>query len=54
MDILDEDIIGNVIILNTVLQEVKHRSMPIYKRLLSVIENPSRHFYVFANDYHKY
>ncbi|KAF2906133.1 hypothetical protein ILUMI_00049 [Ignelater luminosus] len=53
MDILDENVIGNVIILHTVLQEVKNRSLPMYKRLRSVIENPSRHFYVFANDHHK-
>lgn len=54
MDILDENVIGNVIILHTVLQEVKNRSLPMYKRLRSIIENPSRHFYVFANDHHKY
>ncbi|XP_044270531.1 exosome complex exonuclease RRP44 [Tribolium madens] len=53
MDILEEAAIGNVIILHTVLNEVKHRSLPIYKRLCNVIENPSRHFYVFINDHHQ-
>ncbi|RZC38435.1 exosome complex exonuclease RRP44, partial [Asbolus verrucosus] len=53
MDILEESVIGNVIILHTVLNEVKHRSLPIYKRLCTVIENPNRHFYVFVNDHHK-
>ncbi|CAG9826475.1 unnamed protein product [Diabrotica balteata] len=53
MDILDEPTLGNVIILHTVLREVKHRSLPTYKRLHSIIENPSRHFYVFTNDHHK-
>ncbi|KAI4469637.1 ribonuclease [Holotrichia oblita] len=53
IDVLEENLIGNVIILNTVLKEVKHRNMPIYKRLISIIENPSRHFYIFINDYNK-
>ncbi|KRT80779.1 hypothetical protein AMK59_5521 [Oryctes borbonicus] len=53
IDVLEEDVLGNVIILNTVLKEVKHRNMPIYKRLISIIENGSRHFYIFINDYHK-
>lgn len=53
MDVLEEPILANVIILHTVLQEVKHRSLPTYKRLHSVIENPTRHFYIFTNDHHK-
>ncbi|XP_023023832.2 exosome complex exonuclease RRP44-like protein Dis3 [Leptinotarsa decemlineata] len=53
MDVLEEPVLGNVIILHTVLKEVKHRSLPIYKRLHSIIENPTRHFYVFTNDHHK-
>lgn len=53
MDVLDENVIGNVIILHTVLKEVKHRSLPIYKRLISVVENHTRHFYIFTNDHHK-
>ncbi|CAH0546129.1 unnamed protein product [Brassicogethes aeneus] len=53
MDVLEEPIIGNCIILHTVLKEVKHRSLPIYKRLMSIVDNPSRHFYIFTNDHHK-
>lgn len=53
MDILEEDVLGNVIILHTVLNEVKHRSLPMFKRLYSIIDNPSRNFFVFANDHHK-
>ncbi|KAJ8979654.1 hypothetical protein NQ317_006365 [Molorchus minor] len=53
MDILEESALGNVIILHTVLKEVKHRSLPIYKRLYSIIDNPSRYFFVFTNDHHK-
>ncbi|XP_018576622.1 exosome complex exonuclease RRP44 [Anoplophora glabripennis] len=53
MDVLEEATLGNVIILHTVLKEVKHRSLPMYKRLYSIIENPSRHFFIFTNDHHK-
>lgn len=53
MDVLEEESMGNVIILHTVLKEVKHRSLPTYKRLYNIIENPSRHFFIFTNDHHK-
>jgi len=53
MDLLEENILCNVIILNTVLDEVKHKNLPTYKRLISVIKNPMRHFFVFVNDHHK-
>ncbi|XP_076263705.1 exosome complex exonuclease RRP44-like protein Dis3 [Rhynchophorus ferrugineus] len=53
IDVLEEPYICNVIILYTVLKEVKNRSLPIYKQLSAIIENPSRHFYVFINDHHK-
>ncbi|KAL1500756.1 hypothetical protein ABEB36_006202 [Hypothenemus hampei] len=53
IDVLEEPIISNVIIFNTVYKEVKHRSLPIYKRLNTIIENPSRCFFLFINDHHK-
>ncbi|XP_066249115.1 exosome complex exonuclease RRP44 [Euwallacea similis] len=53
IDVLEEPILCNVIILHTVYKEVKHRSLPIYKRLNTIIDNPNRHFYVFVNDHHK-
>ena len=45
--------LGNVIVLQTVLEEVRHRSSPIYKRLKDIIADPSRRFYVFINEHHK-
>ncbi|XP_077301036.1 exosome complex exonuclease RRP44-like protein Dis3 [Arctopsyche grandis] len=53
IDVLEEDIITNVIILYTVLNEVKHRSSSIYKRLNDIIGNPKRKFYIFVNEHHK-
>ena len=43
----------NVIVLQTVLEEVRHRSSPIYKRLRDIIGDPNRNFYVFINEHHK-
>uniref|UniRef100_A0A1Y1LIX1 Protein DIS3 homolog n=1 Tax=Photinus pyralis TaxID=7054 RepID=A0A1Y1LIX1_PHOPY len=52
MDLLEEDAMCNVIILNTVLEEVKHRNLPIYKRLNNIMENTDRNFYLFPNNFH--
>ncbi|XP_039289290.1 exosome complex exonuclease RRP44 [Nilaparvata lugens] len=54
IDILEEEAIQNVIILYTVLEEVKHRSVVVYKRLKEILKNSdSRKFYVFVNEHHK-
>ncbi|XP_052872817.1 exosome complex exonuclease RRP44 [Anopheles cruzii] len=53
MDLLEESAVQNVVILNTVLDEVKHRSAVVYKRLRAVLSNPSRKFYTFVNEHHK-
>lgn len=54
IDVLEEDVICDVIILQTVLEEVKHKSSSVYKRLRDIISNPKRKFYVFVNEHHKY
>ena len=43
----------NVVILQTVLAEVRHRSSPIYKRLKDVLEDKNRKFHLFINEHHK-
>ncbi|XP_076634514.1 exosome complex exonuclease RRP44-like protein Dis3 [Colletes latitarsis] len=53
IDILEEDVISNVIILQTVLEEVKHRSSNVYKKLKEIINTTRRKFYVFVNEHHK-
>lgn len=52
IDVLEEDVIHNVIVLQTVLNEVKHRSGSTYKRLKDLIGNPARRFHVFVNEHH--
>ena len=53
IDVLEADVLCNVIILQTVLEEVKHRSSTIYKRLKDIINDKRRKFYVFVNEHHK-
>lgn len=54
IDIMEEDVLTNVIILQTVLEEVKHRSSSVYKKLKDIITNTHRKFYIFVNEHHKY
>uniref|UniRef100_A0A8D2L3M8 Exosome complex exonuclease RRP44 n=1 Tax=Varanus komodoensis TaxID=61221 RepID=A0A8D2L3M8_VARKO len=53
IDILEDPVIQNVIVLQTVLQEVRKRSAPVYKRIRDVIANSEKHFYSFTNEHHK-
>lgn len=53
IDVLEEDTIKDVIILQTVLDEVRHRSAAIYKRLRDILRNPGRRFYTFVNEHHR-
>ncbi|MPC15533.1 Exosome complex exonuclease RRP44 [Portunus trituberculatus] len=52
IDVLCDDSITNVIVPQTVVGEVRHRSLPIYKRLRDLIETSSKKFYVFTNEHH--
>lgn len=53
IDVLEEEILQNVIILHTVLDEVKHKSSVVYKKLRDILKRGSRQFYVFVNEHHK-
>ncbi|KAM9804414.1 exosome complex exonuclease RRP44 [Neosynchiropus ocellatus] len=53
IDILEDPVLRNVIILQTVLQEVRHRSAPVYKRLKDIIHEKEKHFYTFTNEHHR-
>ncbi|XP_078045962.1 exosome complex exonuclease RRP44-like protein Dis3 [Augochlora pura] len=53
IDILEEDVLCNVIILQTVLEEVKHKSSTAFKKLKAIISETRRKFYVFVNEHHK-
>ncbi|KAI4171030.1 MAG: hypothetical protein LQ343_004567 [Gyalolechia ehrenbergii] len=41
----------DVIILQTVLEELRNRSLPLYNRLIGLTKSEDKHFYVFFNDF---
>ena len=41
----------DVIILQTVLEELRNRSLPLYNRLLGLIKSDEKRFYVFFNEF---
>ena len=53
IDLVESEGLNNVIILSTVINEVKHRSSPVYKRLRDIIADKKRNFYVFINEHRK-
>ena len=55
MDLLELSIppLCDVVMLQTVMQEVKHQDIGLYNRLHALIRDDSRRFYVFANEHHR-
>lgn len=53
VDVLEDPAIRNVVILQTVLQEVRHRSAPVYKRVKDMIHAKEKRFYTFTNEHHR-
>lgn len=52
VDFLEDNAIKNVIVLQTVLQEVRQERLVVYKRLRDAVSNPDKYFYVFSNEHH--
>ncbi|KJE93975.1 mitotic control protein dis3 [Capsaspora owczarzaki ATCC 30864] len=53
MDLLEHPTIKNVIILQTVLDEVRHQNLSLHQRLRAIISDPGRHFHVFVNEHRR-
>lgn len=53
IDVFEEDALRNIIVLHTVLNEVKHRSSAVYKKLRNIISDQTRNIYTFVNEHHK-
>eukprot|EP00037_Helgoeca_nana_P036307 m.10789 g.10789 ORF g.10789 m.10789 type:complete len:1012 (+) comp7149_c0_seq1:34-3069(+) len=53
LDLLENAAIDNVVLLSTVLDEVKHRDMGAYTRVRAMVAHPTRHFHVFTNEHFK-
>ncbi|WFD41935.1 exosome catalytic subunit dis3 [Malassezia psittaci] len=52
MDVLENPTFTNVVVLQTVLDEVRNRSLPLYNRLRALVQDPDRKFWIFYNDFH--
>jgi exosome complex exonuclease DIS3/RRP44 len=54
MDLFEvEDAFRDVVVLQTVLEEVKNRSLPLYHRLIALTKNDDKRFYVFFNEFRR-
>src|SRR2546423_14531707 len=54
MDLFEvEDAFHDVVVLQTVLEEVKNRSLPLYHRLIALTKNEVKRFYVFFNEFRR-
>ncbi len=54
IDLLESaDGLSDVVLCQTALEEVRHRSAPIYKRVKDVAADAARNFYVLFNEHHR-
>ncbi|KAG4065176.1 hypothetical protein HA402_007573 [Bradysia odoriphaga] len=53
IDVFEEDVLSDVIVLYTVLDEIKHKSSSVYKKFREVVSDRSRNFYIFVNEHHR-
>lgn len=54
MDILNKPNFRNVVVLQTVLDEVKNQSHQLYADLRELCSDPEKQFYVFSNEFREY
>ncbi|CAK9293952.1 unnamed protein product [Gordionus sp. m RMFG-2023] len=52
MHLFENDIYENMIVLQTVLEEIKSKNYSIFKRICELILNPERNVFSFANEHH--
>ncbi|XJO75197.1 hypothetical protein BDV3_005914 [Batrachochytrium dendrobatidis] len=53
IDVMEHSAFVDVIVLQTVLDELRHRSTPVYNRVRALINEPTRRFIVFCNEHHR-
>lgn len=54
MDLLNKPNLKNVVVLQTVLSEVKNQSPQLYSDLRELCADPEKRFYVFSNEFREY
>ncbi|KAJ3385059.1 hypothetical protein HDU84_002473 [Entophlyctis sp. JEL0112] len=53
IDLMEHAAFTNVIVLQTVLEELRHRSDQIYERVRALVKDVERRFYAFSNELHR-
>ncbi|KAI9352735.1 hypothetical protein BDR26DRAFT_815276 [Obelidium mucronatum] len=53
IDVMEHKAFANVIVLQTVLDELRHRSDQVYERVRAMAKDADKHFYVFSNEFHR-
>ncbi|KAJ1999077.1 exosome catalytic subunit dis3, partial [Coemansia sp. S85] len=53
IDILERPIINNVVVLSTVLDELRGLSMVVYNRVRAIVRDHERRWFVFSNEHHR-
>ena len=53
IDVVEHHAFECVILLQTVLDEIRRRSLPVYNRLRALAADDSRKFHVFCNEHHR-
>lgn len=53
LDIIENAAFTDVILLQTVLDEVKNRSLPLYQKVRAMVNMHARRFFVFSNEHHR-
>ncbi|KAJ1902129.1 exosome catalytic subunit dis3 [Coemansia sp. IMI 209127] len=53
IDIFERPIINNVIVLSTVLDELRGLSIAVYNRVRTIVKDSDRRWFVFSNEHHR-
>ena len=53
IDLLERPALTDVIVLQTVLDEVQHNKISLHRRLRTLIADETRRFHVFSNEFHR-
>ncbi|KAG1452873.1 hypothetical protein G6F56_007710 [Rhizopus delemar] len=53
LDIMEHPTIKDVIVLQTVKEEVRHLNIAVYNRLNAILEDKTKRFYMFANEHQR-
>ena len=53
IDLLEKPALCDVIVLQTVLEEVRHNKISVHKRLRALVSDARRRFHVFSNEFHR-